>query len=1091
MIMNKTKNILIICMLLLSSLGVYAQTATTVLTGRVYELADGNKVTIPGAYVTVADVNNRYLTATITDVDGNYILRVPGEPGNLKIIASFIGLKSKSVAYSGQTSLEFVLESDAQMIQTVVIEAQQADRVTGLTERQKTTATQRVDMDALVSNSPVGTIEEALQGQLGGVDIVSSGGDPGARSSIRIRGTNTLSGSADPLIVIDGIPYNTDASDDFDFATADAEDFGQLVNIAPTDIESIEVLKDAAATAIWGTQGGNGVLMITTKKGSRGKTRFNFSSKWSTRFEPDPMPMLNGPQYVSLIQDAIWNTAKAQGVSNSIDYLELLYATPEINYMPNWQYFDEYNQDVDWLSYLVRQSITSDNNFAMTGGGERANYRFSMGYLNDQGTTIGNGLQRLTSSLNVDYNFSDKLRVTAEFALSKTEKTDNAANVRGEAIRKMPNKSPYWIDDNTGEMTDIYFSRQSSDEFQGAFSGSSSTNYSNFNPIAMAKIGYAGTDIMETRTNFRLRYLFNQHLSYEGYVALRLSSNEYSVFVPKVATGVEASSDYYNRSENNLSDGMSIQTENKLLYQNNWNNMHNLVTTAIFRTSQNQGSRYYGVVAGTASSGLNDPAEGGRIVGRGSGISESRSTSSLFSAHYTFMDRYMVNVTGNLEGRSNMGKNERFGFFPAVGLAWIVQEEEFMDNVTWVDQLKVRAGYGTSGSAPSGTAPYLGSYTSVGDYMDMSGIAPTTIQLNNLKWETSSEINIGTDIYMLKNRLNFTFDWYNKKTVDLLQKNVALPGSTGTSKISYYNSGSIRNTGVEARVDYKIYQTKEWQVSVNANASRNVNEIMELPSNLNQESYTFKNGEYAQRLETGVPVGSFYGYQYEGVYQNKEATYARDAQGSVMKDVNGTPIVMQNGKISTFAGDAKYKDINHDGVINEYDIVYVGNSVPNFIFGGGFGVTYKSVSMRAFFQGRLGQKVINKAQMNAESMYGRDNQSTATLSRWRNEGDQTDMPRALYNYGYNYLGSDRFVNDASFVRLKTLTMNYQMPKVLISKMGLNNLNFFITGYDLFTWTKYKGQDPEVKMPTATNALVFDESGTPVSKRFSIGVNLQF
>ncbi|MFV0506663.1 MAG: SusC/RagA family TonB-linked outer membrane protein [Bacteroidales bacterium] len=1088
--MNKTKNVIVICLLLLSSLGVCAQ-KTSVLTGRVYEKVDGERVTIPGAYVTVADENNRYLTASITDVDGNYILRVPADKSGLKIIASFIGLTSQTVGYTRQTRLDFELETNAQSIQTVVVEGQQTDRITGLTERQKTTATQRVDMEALVANSPVGTIEDALQGQLGGVDIISGGGDPGARSSIRIRGTSTLSGSADPLIVIDGIPYNTDVSDDFDFASADAEDFGQLVNIAPTDIESIEVLKDAAATAIWGTQGGNGVLMITTKKGTSGKTRFNFSSKWSTRFEPKPMPLLNGSQYVSLMQDAIWNTAKAQGVNNSIDYLELLYATPEINYIPSWQYFDEYNQDVDWLDYLVRQSLTSDNNFAMTGGGERAKYRFSMGYLNDQGTTIGNDLKRLTSSLNVDYNFSDKLRVTAEFALSKTEKGSNAASVRGEAVGKMPNKSPYWINDETGEMTDVYFSRQSSDEFQGAFSGSKSSNYANFNPVAMAKEGYDNTSIMETRTNFRLRYLFNRYLSYEAYVSLRLSGTESKTFLPKVATGVLAASPYSNRSENSMSDAMSIQTENKLLFRKNWNDMHNVVATAIFRTSQSQGSKYYGMVSGTASAGLNDPAEGGVVVEKGSGISESRSMSSLFNVHYTLKDRYMINFTGNMEGRSNMGKNERFGFFPAVGLAWQVQEEEFMSNATWIDQLKIRAGYGTSGKAPRGTAPYLGSYTAVGDYMDMSGIAPTTIQLNNLKWESSREINIGTDIFMLKNRLNITFDWYNKKTDDLLQKDVSIPSSTGSTEIAFFNSGAIRNSGVEARVDYKIYQTKEWQVSVNANMSRNVNQIIDLPSNRNQESYTFKNGEYAQRLETGVPVGSFYGYQYEGVYQNLESTYARDVQGNVMRDVDGLPIVMQNGNIRTFAGDAKYKDINHDGVIDEYDIVYVGNSMPNLIFGGGFGVTYKALTLRAFFQGRLGQKVINKSQMNAEAMYGRSNQSTATLSRWRNEGDQTDMPRALYNYGYNYLGSDRFVNDASFVRLKTLTMSYQMPKHFVKKLGLNSLSFFITGYDLFTWTKYKGQDPEVKMPSSTNALVYDESGTPVSKRFSMGLNLQF
>ncbi|RKD90960.1 SusC/RagA family TonB-linked outer membrane protein [Mangrovibacterium diazotrophicum] len=1088
--MNKIKYLIIVFILLFS--GMLQAQNTKVLSGRVFEMVNGEKQPIPGANVVVANNQNRFLTGVATGPNGEYNFRVPANEEGLNIIFSFIGLKSKKIPYTGQPTIDVVLESEDKVVTEVVVQGRHVDRVTGITEKQQTAATQRVDMDEIMSVSPVTSLEEALQGQLGGVDIIS-GGDPGAKSSIRIRGTSTLNASADPLIVIDGIPYSTTISDDFNFATANAEDFGQLINIAPTDIESIEVLKDAAATAIWGTKGGNGVLMITTKKGSKGKTRFTFSSKLTTRFEPEPIPLLDGNEYVALMQDAIWNAANAKGLANSQDLVQLLYDTPEINYSPNWRYFDEYNQNTDWLDEIVRTSIVSDNNFSMSGGGDKAIYRFSVGYLNDQGTTIGTSLDRFTSLLSINYNFSQKLRVDVDYSFTQTEKNSNYdsgssswRNARSEAMAKMPNKSPYWIGED-GERTDEYFSRQNSDEFQGAFTGQK-----NYNPVALVNEGYNTSSIRENRITFRLNYYITPELTYTGYTSMKLSSNRNEKFLPQVATGVTGVSAYANRSSDAVSDGFNLITENKLLYRKNWSEKHNLVAMGLFRTEQAQGSSYYSQISGAASAGLADPTTGGTVTDEGSGTSETRSMSGIANAHYTFMERYMVNATVNFEGNSSLGKSERWGAFPAVGLAWQAQEEDFIKNLGWVDQAKIRVSYGVSGRSPSGASPYIGSFQALDEnYMDMAAIAPIKIQLDNLKWETSKELDFGADFIFMENKFKFTFDWYNKKTNDLLQKNVSVPASTGFTTIAWYNSGEITNTGIELRGDYEIYKNRDWRITVNANINRNVNKIVALPDNLTQESYTFGNGNYAQRLETGVPVGSFYGYKYEGVYQNVAETYARDAAGNIMNDVDGDPIVMQNGTLQAFPGDAKYKDTNNDGVINQYDIVYLGNSMPVFTGGGGFQVKYKSWTLTTFFHGRAGQKVINQGRMNTESMYGRDNQSTATLRRWRSEGDVTDIPRALYNYGYNYLGSDRFVEDASFIRLKTLSLSYNMPRDFVQKLGMQSLNVFLTGYDLFTWTKYAGQDPEVKMPSATNALVKDESSTPISRRFALGVNINF
>ncbi len=1088
--MNKIKCLTIVSLLLFS--GLLQAQSSKVLSGRVFEIANGEKQPIPWANVVVANSQNRFLTGVATGLNGEYNLRIPsGEEGELNIIFSFIGLKSQKIPYTGQAIIDVTLESGSTSIGEIVVEGQHIDRVTGISEKQQTAATQRVKMDEIMAVSPVTSLEEALQGQLGGVDIVT-GGDPGARSSIRIRGTSTLNASADPLIVIDGIPYNTSINDDFNFATATAEDFGQLINIAPTDIESIEVLKDASATAIWGTRGGNGVLMITTKKGTKGKTRFSFSSKFSTRFEPDPIPMLDGNQYVALMQDAIWNTANARGLQRSQDLLQLLFDTPEINHSPNWRYFDEYNQNTNWLDEVRRTSIVSDNNFSMSGGGDKAIYRFSAGYLNDQGTTIGTSLNRFTSLLNINYNFSQKLRVDVDYAFTQTEKQDNYnssdwRSARSEAMVKMPNKSPFYIDDVTGERTNEYFSRQNFDEFQGAFNGKR-----NYNPVALVHEGYNTSSIRENRITFRLNYYIIPELTYTGYASMKLTSNRNEKFLPQVATGVTGVSPFANLSSDAMSDGFNLITENKLLYRKNWKERHNIVAMGLFRTGQTQGSDYYSQISGAASAGLADPTSGGAVTGAGSGSSETRSMSGVLNAHYTFLERYMLNATLNFEGNSNLGKSERWGAFPAVGLAWHAQEENFIKRLGWVEQAKFRASYGVSGRSPSGSSPYIGSFQALSqNYMDMDAIAPIRIQLDNLKWETSREIDLGTDIILGQNKFTFTFDWYKKRTNDLLQKNVKIPASTGFTSIRWYNSGEITNTGVEIRADYEVFKNSDWRISVNANVNRNVNKIVQLPDNLTQEAYTFNNGNYAQRLETGVPIGAFYGYRYEGVYQNVKETYARDAEGNVMNDVDGSPIIMQNDKLQVFPGDAKYKDMNNDGVINQYDIVYLGNSMPVLTGGGGFRVKYKAWSLTTFFHGRAGQKVFNKGRMDSEAMYGRDNQSTATLKRWRNEGDNTDIPRALFNYGYNYLGSDRFVEDASYIRLKTLSLSYNMPRDFVNRLKMQSINVFLTGYDLFTWTKYAGQDPEVKLPSATNALVKDEANTPVSRRFALGVNINF
>lgn len=1077
---------LLVALLLIGFSEAMAQNA--ILTGQVTEMYNGSREPIMGANVVVVNKGGRYLGGSITDMDGNYNLPVPTKEKNLIIRFSYVGLKTKDIPFNGQRTLNVTLESDSEQLDVVEIVTKKIERDgMGVSFLEQTSATQKVSMEDIVETTPVTSVEEALQGQLAGVDI-TLGGDPGARSAIRIRGVNSLNSSSEPLIVVDGVPYATEISDDFEFATANEEDFGALLNISPADIESIEVLKDASATAIWGTKGANGVLLINTKKGTVGKTRFQFVSKTSAKFEPASIPLLNGKQYVAMMQDAIWNAANSKGLGSAAAELDLLYNTYEIGYDPKWTYFDEYNVDVNWLDLVRQDAYTLDNSISMSGGGDKATYRFSLAYVDEMGTTIGTSMDRLTAKLNIGYNFSDRLRVSTDFSFTQTNKDANVADVRSEAMRAMPNKSPYWIDDETGEYRPVYFARE--DYTGAAFDNDKWEKAKNFNALAMAEEGFNRTLSREEKATLNWEYKFPFKLTYKGYVSLNMRTTKNRKFLPQVATGLIWTDPNANASVDALSDALALQTENTLMYINTFAEKHQLIGTYVFRTSVSNSSSYSSSTSGNASSNISDPTAGGSVSGLSSGKSESRSVSSIFQLVYMFDRRYALKATVNTEGNSAMGKDERFANFPSFGFTWNISEEHFLDKADWLSDTKLRFGLGWSGNAPGGSAYYLGAYQALGAYGNLAAISPVRMQLDKLKWETSEEWNIGLDIRLF-NRLSATIDYYSKYTSDLLQQKVSIPTISGYAQLRYLNSGEMSNRGLEGRLNYDVYKNKDWNITAFMNISRNINKVEKLPINMNQENYSRSNGKYAVRVVEGDPIGSFYGYRYLGVFQNVEDTYARDAEGKVMHDYKGNPIVMQNIDTKVFPGDAKYEDVNHDGVINESDIVYLGNSNPLFYGGAGFSVKYKNVRLNTNFYGRYGQKVINQARMNLEGMRGTDNQSTAVLNRWRTEGDDTDIPRALYGMGYNYLGSDRFVEDASFLRLKTVTLSWDLPKKWLKTVGINSLQLYCTGYDLFTWTDYSGQDPEVAVSPKATEPVTDSNKTPVTKRVTFGLNLSF
>lgn len=1048
-----------------------------------------------GATVAFTNAQKRVLFGAATDMNGEYVITVPNL-SDLTIEFAFIGYKTKRMPYKGQKVLNMTLSDDIQALDEVVVSARIKKTTSlGVAVEDLGVARQSIDLTEF-QDMPVTSVEDMLQGKLANVDIVSLSGDPGSSSSIRIRGTSSLNASNEPLIVIDDIPYETDINDDFDFATATDEDFGALVNIAPSDIASIDVLKDAAATAVWGSKAGNGVLLITTKKGTRGKPSFSISQKAIYKREPAGIPMLDAEQYMTLIQDGIWNNVRDQGFTyHGGQVMPMLSKFKDIRFDPTYQWFDEFNQDTDWMDLIVSDVFVSQTDFSMSGGGDRARYRFSAGYLSEGGTTIGTHFSRISTRLNVDYIFSNKLTVSSSFSYTEGDrdasyKQSGMPDLRAHARTKMPNMSPYKLDED-GNFTDEYFTNPTTDPaIQGTWA-----SRKQYNPLAMANEAINNTVKRDMRVTFNMNYRFLQGLRFMQSFAIDLGSSKNKQFLPQSAIGVIWTHSDHNKGVDNMSDNMAVYTKSTITYSQLFNKKHSVVASAFMSARMSNASSYSSSMSGMGSVEVADPTAGGIITSLNSGTSQNRSVGMLMNAHYKYDDKYILAAFYRYDGNSKMGANKRWGGFPSLTAAYRISNEGFLKDKEWLTEMKFRGGWGKSGTSPSGNYVYVGKFQTDGNYMGESAIKPASVQLNNLKWELKTEYNVGLDLHFLDRRFSLVVEYYRKRTDDLLQKDVKVNASSGFDKIGYFNSGSIENKGWEIMVDLRdVIKVGDFRVSLShLNVSRNRNRVLELPSNMNFEKYDFKNGTYAYNIIEGNPIGSFYGYRCNGVYQNTNETYALDKAGNQIVDIYGEKVVTVIGDNYTVrAGDAWYDDVNRDGIIDKYDIVYLGNSMPTLTCGGSINLYYRDLRFRASFQSRIGQSVVNEARMNSESMRTSNNQSTAVLKRWRYEGNETMIPRALYDRGYNYLGSDRFVEDATFVRLKDLSLSYTLPKALVKRMGLKRVSCNLTAYDVFTWTDYTGQDPEVGFSGGSiYQLAVDKSYTPRSFRLSFGLNVDF
>jgi TonB-linked SusC/RagA family outer membrane protein len=1087
----KRLNLSLLITFLISSVSITSWAQSFVISGQIKD-ATYNEALI-GANVVEVDENGRFLNGTITDVNGNFVIKVSS--GNANIQISMLGFEKQLVQVNKRSRIDITLKESTTDLGEVTIVGEKMGNDGVVPIRDRAVAVSRIEFDdQLQSLMTTTSVEELLQGRLGNVDITSVSGDPGAGLNIRIRGAATLNARNNPLIVINGIPYDTQVDESFDFGSADVEKFGSLIDVAPEDIESIEVLKDAGSTAIWGSRAANGVLMIKTKRGTRSKPIFDANIRITRAHEPAPIPMLEGGGYSKLIAEAHYNLDERGDFLGG--NLQGSHAR-EIAYDKSWEEYWNYAQNTDWIDEINRVAYQQQYYFSVRGGGEKSGYKVSVGYLDQDGTTINTNLKKLNINSAFDYAISSKLKFQSDILYTHYDQTanydfednyyKNEKSLRSMAYRKMPNMSVFVRDTNNIPYEE-YFTPTTT--LQG-------TAAEMVNPVAFAELSKHKRFQDNLRSGFNLTYRMFPQLTFKTTITLDVFDKKMEKFLPYKAIGFNFYDETTRKATNEFTNKSSIYNMTQLIYSPIINENHDITLLGQFDMEISK-TRGYHIATSNAFSEYETTTLGDKsITEMWAWLSEYHSLGYFLNANYKFRDKYIFSFMGKIEGNSKYSREARWGFFPAVSMAWRVSEETFLRNVKFINDFKLRGSWGIAGNAPEDSYLYFNTYTSGSQYayLNQPGVVPKNMELTGLRWEEIEQTNLGFTFFGIKNRLNIEFDVYRKTTHNLFLKDTWIPTSTGFEKFNT-NDGELQNKGFEVFIDYRIIDGQNFRLSFNFNLSHNENVVLQLPENFSYEyGNMLDNGNFKTAIVPGEPIGGFFGYNFLGVYSTTEDAWVRDAEGNLIYEIGTTtPMQMIQGGPSSYvykAGDAKYEDRNHDGKIDELDLIYLGDTNPLLLGGFGPRIEFKGLVFNFFLYYRIGQEVINQTRMDTEKMYNYDNQSKATNWRWRSEGDVTDMPRALYNEGFNWLGSSRFVEDGSFIRLKSASLTYQFPTKMISKINLSDLRVFLTGYNIYTWTNYSGQDPEVGLPSRPDQLPKDYSRTPPSIRWTLGLSVTF
>ena len=1001
-----------------------------VVSGKVTSVEDGSA--LPGVNVLVKGTTN----GAVTDVDGKYSLSV-ASGGTL--VFSFIGLKSAEVAIGERTVVDLVMEADVQQLSEVVIVgygSQIKQELTGNIARVK-------GQD--IASFPLPSVDAALQGKAAGVYVNSQSGKLGQAVTVRVRGTSSISAGSQPLYVVDGIPVTVDSQSTFGGST------NPMADINPNDIESLDVLKDASAAAIYGSRAANGVILITTKKGKAGKTNISVNYQTGTSQETKRVDFLDSQQYAELIfRSAKYNDDRF-GVPTTDPSSDTQYAKDLMSYHSYGQWDTDPNTTYDWQDVAFQKGKYDQMDLQVNGGNEKTKFFGSLQYLDQDGIMVGNSLNRISGRLNLDHTANDWLTIGFSMSLARTLNVrlpgDNAFSNPLQAVALLP-MSPF-KDPNTGLSTGT----PPGDVNVGLY----------YNPLLNIEYGRFAQESFRNLSNAYLSAKIISGLTFKSEFGVDLlTQNEEGYFQSQTI-----------RNQTRATNG--VGTNNGAFVVNyNTNNYFNYIKefgkSAIDVTA---GMQYQQSTTKTNFiEGLDFPSDSYKKIASAATKSGGSSTetnfrfnSLFFRTNYKFNERYLATISVRRDGSSRFGSNSRYGVFPAGSLGWVMSEENFLKSINTISFLKLRASYGQVGNAEIGNFPQLGLFSGDAGYAGAAGQRPSQLGNPDLKWETTAQMDVGIDFGLFDNRLTGEIDYYEKKTSGLLL-NVNVPATSGFMTQTR-NVGKLENSGFELVLNSQNF-TGKFKWSTNFNMAFNKNKVVDIQTQIIEASFF-------NRVMEGQPVGVFYTVEYAGV-----------------DPANGDALFYKNVK-------------NADGTIDRSTVapsayaqaqrVAVGNPNPDYIVGLTNNFSYQGFDLTVFFNGVFGNELstYGMGRYSSANMRFEDNQTVDQIDAWTTPGQITNIPQARFFANNGAQLSSRYVVDGSFVRLRNITLGYNIPARLLSKAKLDKVRIYTSALNLLTFTDYPYWDPEVNADFQdTNVAKGNDFYTPPQpKTILFGVNISF
>jgi TonB-linked SusC/RagA family outer membrane protein len=1062
-----------------------------VIKGKVTE--SPSNAPLSGVTMVELNENNRQINAAVTDDNGNYTIRITNAKNQLRF--SFIGFETQTLAVTGKTVINVLLKPkpDGQMDEIVVRTKIEDNLQTGFgAMRAKDKIGAVVTLKAEIwEKQPATSIDQMIQGRAAGVMVVNSSGDPGAGVDIRIRGAGSLSGGNSPLYVIDGVPVISAPFEDaanFNPANSNFSQVAQINPIAdinPDDIESITILKDANATAIYGARAANGVILVTTKRGKINSANIALNTQLSVQTSPHDIPVLDGPGYKVMRLEGEQNR---NNINPNNSDLQMLLDDPTF---PTYQYFQN---NTDWMKEIRQTGFSQMYNLSVSGGGETMRYNFSTSYTNRSGSFVNTGNDRYTGRFNLDYKVSDNLRFGANVSFARSKVSNYANYGFGNPYLNSLGRSsalPVYDIDADGNVLSSY----------AALPG---FHIDGDNPVAQAVLVTNDAFSTNLKPNVYGEVDILKGLKFRSNASLDFVGEKGFLFLPPEATGEVFTHRNFNRLDSREFERMQMIVDNVLTYSRvlRKESRFSLLLGNTFNKFNSNELRIY--ANGTASDKL--PVLNAAANTRE--LKSARQTETIVSvfakADYIYRDKYGINFTVRRDGSSKFGAGNKYANFPSVGGFWRISNEPFFDKIKAINNLKLRLSWGQNGNSGIPNYAFISRFSSGDNYSGLSGVSMRSPALNNLRWETNETTNLGMDLELFKSRLTITTEVYVRTTKDLLYR-YTIPSSSGleTSDKSVSNPtilgnlGNIQNKGIELDISYDVFKGKKsgsfkWNAAFNLGLNRN--KVTKLPGGtITTPDAAYRN--FTSQVKEGDPLGTYYGFIFNGVYARDADAAVRDKNGNVVYELDGiTPRLMrintETGDVYK-GGDAIFKDFNNDGIINNQDRIKIGNANATFFGGFNNSFDYKNFGVRFFIQFQYGNDVINGMRYELENMQFTTNQATSVLKRWRKQGDITDMPRALRNDGRNNMASTRWIEDGSYARLKFITLSYNFPKSVLNRIKIKNISTYITTTNLFTWTPYTGADPEIGLGSSPSFIGVDRGLTPQSRAYTLGINIKF